>query len=98
MIDTAPEIAVGNVLDTFLPPGRYGHVGLKRAYFAACSALVGRQFREELHARAALGQIIMTRAICHGEEVDFFTAVVSARHDAHPVPGCCEVLATLSEE
>ena len=87
----------------YLAPGvRYGHIALKQAYYAACSAGMnckegdehwreGEAFRVYVHGFYKAGFIEMTTIKVSGEDVDFFTAVIAARHKDHPefrlIPG-----------
>jgi hypothetical protein len=75
----------------YLPIGKHGHVTLKRAYFNAARDYVATEWKASMYRLCESGNIIMTEAESHGETVDFFMAVVMARHDAKPVKGYIEV-------
>ncbi len=85
---------------TYLVPGVvYGHTALKQAFFAACDAGMwcveadehyreGVAFTQAVYYLWENGEIEMTETKIQGATVDFFKAVITARHDiARPIEG-----------
>lgn len=104
----APPLAIAErsytLVTTYLSPGvTYYHHTLKPAFFAACNAGMWCKEGDEHYREGAVfiraiyclwenGQIEMSETVIDGEKVDFFKAVITARHDIKmPIQGWLEV-------